>query len=197
MNDLETKNRTLSVNLAQREADFKQKLAGVEVRARSCCSGVGGCTWAQRSDWGRLQQAEAGGRGGVGTPWLLAHAAAPDLLLRLAPTSTSPSCTAPPSTLQVDLSKAKQAAEAERAAREVRGGASGCRAGPCTEGSPLHGMVSCRCGPAVSAPLPSCAGRQLSLWSLSQIPCIHRTPTRALVCARRRTRPPPWPSCRA
>ena len=36
MSDLETKNRTLSVNLAQREADFKQKLAGVEVRARAC-----------------------------------------------------------------------------------------------------------------------------------------------------------------
>lgn len=33
MSDLETKNRTLAVNLNQKEADFKQKLASVEVRA--------------------------------------------------------------------------------------------------------------------------------------------------------------------
>lgn len=35
MSDLETKNRTLAVNLQQREADFKQKAAAVEVRLRS------------------------------------------------------------------------------------------------------------------------------------------------------------------
>ena len=32
MSELETKNRTLAVNLQQREADFKQKVAAVEVR---------------------------------------------------------------------------------------------------------------------------------------------------------------------
>ena len=35
MSELETKNRTLAVNLQQREADFKQKAAAVEVRLRS------------------------------------------------------------------------------------------------------------------------------------------------------------------
>ena len=31
MSELETKNRTLAVNLQQREADFKQKAAAIEV----------------------------------------------------------------------------------------------------------------------------------------------------------------------
>jgi hypothetical protein len=42
MSDLETKNRTLAVNLQQREESYKQKLATIEVSCVCLCGGGGG-----------------------------------------------------------------------------------------------------------------------------------------------------------
>ena len=62
MSELETKNRTLAVNLQQREADFKQKVAAVEVSAQRCTAALCWTVCCNHNGEGLQQQGLASAR---------------------------------------------------------------------------------------------------------------------------------------